>query len=274
MSIQLRLMVSNFLQFFVWGAWFVTLSTYLGRGLNFAGSDIGAAYSTMPWGAIVAPFLVSFLPLIVLHTSAAGFSALQSSGFILRSSTPAFLADGTSWRLALEAVLLLAGWLYLLMRAHQLKGGFFAGSYGWAILLGGILGSVMWANVWFVIWPNQKVVIASATQVAQGGQAIPEAAALGQRAGFASRTNTLFSIPMLFYMGAASHLSLFSSVTRGQKVTMAILCAAITLAVEANALYGTSGPTKKPLSTIKGTIHAGFILAVVFYLLFETVMRG
>jgi uncharacterized membrane protein len=132
----------------------------------------------------------------------------------------------------------------------------------------------MWANVWFVIWPNQKVVIASATQVAQGGQAIPEAAALGQRAGFASRTNTLFSIPMLFYMGAASHLSLFGSVTRGQKVTMAVLCAAITLAVELNALCGTSGPTKKPLSTIKGTIHAGFILAAVFYLLFETVMRG
>ena len=65
--------------------------------------------------AIVAPFLVSFLPLIVLHASAAGFSALQSSGFILRSSTPAFLADGSSWKLALEAVLLLAGWLYLPM---------------------------------------------------------------------------------------------------------------------------------------------------------------
>ena len=48
-------------------------------------------------------------------------------------------------------VTFLAGWLYLLIRAHQLKGGFFAGSYGWAILLGGILGSVMWANVWFVI---------------------------------------------------------------------------------------------------------------------------
>jgi nucleoside transporter len=50
-----------FLQFFVWGAWFVTLSTYLGRGLNFAGSDIGGAYSTMPWGAIVAPFLVGMI---------------------------------------------------------------------------------------------------------------------------------------------------------------------------------------------------------------------
>src|SRR5256885_3574512 len=50
-----------FLQFFIWGAWFVTLSTYLGRGLGFAGSDIGDAYSTMPWGAIVAPFLVGMI---------------------------------------------------------------------------------------------------------------------------------------------------------------------------------------------------------------------
>ena len=151
---------------------------------------------------------------------------------------------------------------------------FFSNSYGWAIFLGATLGSFMWANVWFVIWPNQKVVIASATQVAQGGQALPDAAALGQRAGFASRTNTVFSIPMLFYMGAASHFTLFGKVWRYQKVTMAILCAVIIIAVELNALCGTTGPTKKPLATIKGTLWAGFILAAIFYLLFEIVMTG
>ena len=66
---------------------------------------------------------------------------------------------------------------------------------------------LMWANVWFVIWPAQQVVIASANEVAAGGEADP-AAARGARAGLASRTNTLFSIPMLFFMGAASHLTL------------------------------------------------------------------
>ena len=60
-SVRVRLSAMMFLQFFVWGAWFVTLSTYLGRGLNFAGTDIGGAYSTMPWGAIVAPFLVGMI---------------------------------------------------------------------------------------------------------------------------------------------------------------------------------------------------------------------
>jgi nucleoside transporter len=60
-SVRVRLSTMMFLQFFVWGAWFVTLSTYLGQGLRFAGTDIGRAYSTMPWGAIVAPFLVGMI---------------------------------------------------------------------------------------------------------------------------------------------------------------------------------------------------------------------
>jgi nucleoside transporter len=60
-SVRARLAAMMFLQFFVWGAWFVTLSTYLGQGLGFAGSDIGSAYATMPWGAIVAPFVVGMI---------------------------------------------------------------------------------------------------------------------------------------------------------------------------------------------------------------------
>jgi hypothetical protein len=65
--------------------------------------------------AIAAPFLISFLPLILLRASAAGFSALQSSGFILRSSMPVFLSEGTSWRIGLETGLVILGWLYLPM---------------------------------------------------------------------------------------------------------------------------------------------------------------
>ena len=45
---------------------------------------------------------------------------------------------------------------------------FAATSYGWKIFFGGMLGTVMWANVWFVIWPGQQVVMASA---AAGGRA-------------------------------------------------------------------------------------------------------
>ena len=64
----------------------------------------------------------------------------------------------------------------------------------------------MFLNVWLVIWPNQQIVIASANQAAQGGQPLPAAAGAGRRAGLTSRTNTVLSIPMLFFMGAAMHI--------------------------------------------------------------------
>jgi uncharacterized membrane protein len=166
----------------------------------------------------------------------------------------------------------ITGWLIILHRGGQMGlQPFFASSWGWAIFIGGILGSLMWFNVWFVIWPAQQVVIASATQVSKGGQAIPEAAARGQRAGFASRTNTLLSIPMLFFMGAASHWAFFAPTARSAKVTMIVIFAIILAIVEWNAMVGTTGPGKKMLSTVKGTLWGGFILAVIFWLVLKIV---
>ncbi|HEY8493754.1 MAG TPA: urate hydroxylase PuuD [Myxococcota bacterium] len=157
----------------------------------------------------------------------------------------------------------LSGWTIVLWRLHQGVG--LGDPYMNRILTGGLLGTLMWANVWFVIWPAQKVVIASAEQVAAGGQAIPEAAARGQRAGLASRTNTLFSIPMLFFMGAASHLSTF--LTGTNDAIYWILALIVILAIEVNALVGSGLPTHKPLSTVSGTIHAGIALTLVLYLI-------
>jgi len=160
------------------------------------------------------------------------------------------------------------GLIYLHKLAQGGIEGFYATSYGWTITVGGTLGTIMFLNVWLVIWPNQKVVIASATQVAQGGQALPEAAACGRRAGLTSRTNTLFSIPMLFYMGAASHLTLFGEAGAGAIAGLLVIGGIIIAAIEANALIGSQGPTKKPLDTVAGTLWSGFILAAVFHLLF------
>ncbi|MFQ5904291.1 MAG: antitermination protein NusG, partial [Candidatus Binatia bacterium] len=123
-------------------------------------------------------------------------------------------------------------------------------------------------NVWLVIWPKQKVVIASATQVAQGGQAIPEAAACARRAALASRTNTLFSIPMLFYMGAASHYTIVGETSPASLAWWAVVGGVIIAAVELNCLIGSQGATKKPLDSVSGTLWAGFILTAVLYLLF------
>src|SRR5262249_13614572 len=175
----------------------------------------------------------------------------------------------------------ITGWLYILHKmfapvAASGFGGireFFATSYGWKIFFGGMLGSTMWFNVWFIIWPAQQVVMASATPVKGGGQTIPEAAARGQRGGFASRTNTLLSIPMLFFMGAAMHLNMEAPTTRGAKIAALILLAVVIAAAEYNALVGTTGAGKKMLSTLKGTFWGGFVLTAILYFILVAVLR-
>jgi uncharacterized membrane protein len=166
----------------------------------------------------------------------------------------------------------ITGWLIVFTKLHE--GVPLGSGYMTRILTGGLMGSVMWANVWFVIWPAQQVVIANAERVAGGGQADPTAAARGGRAGMASRTNTAFSIPMLFFMAAASH---FASLTAkldtggGALGVYWLLALALIAAVEVNALIGPGAGTQKPLTTVRGTIHLGFGLALVLYL-FQSVL--
>jgi uncharacterized membrane protein len=154
----------------------------------------------------------------------------------------------------------LSGLLILLIKLGHF-GQPLSGGYMTRILTGALMGTLMWANVWFVIWPAQKVVIASAEAVAGGGQADPSAAGRGAVAGMASRTNTLFSIPMLFFMGAATHLP---SITGEGGVALYWIATLIVVGlVEANGLIGPGAATQKPLTTVRGTIHSGLGLAVV-----------
>jgi len=163
----------------------------------------------------------------------------------------------------------LAGILIYMHKLAEVGGSvFYDSSYGMTITIGGTMGTLMFLNVWLVIWPKQKVVIASAVQVAQGGQAIPEAAGCARRAALASRTNTLFSIPMLFFMGAAGHYSSIVSMTSGFRSLFWIVSLVIIAVVELNCLVGTQGATKKPLDSVSGTIWSGFILTAVLYLCF------
>jgi uncharacterized membrane protein len=138
--------------------------------------------------------------------------------------------------------------------------------YMTTILTGGLMGTLMWANVWFVIWPAQQIVIANANAVAGGGDPNPAAAGNAARAGLASRTNTLLSIPMLFFMAAASHFpSLTKDLSMGQgNLSVYWIVALVVIAIaEAGALFGPGLPTQKPLATVKGTIHMGVVVTVI-----------
>ena len=59
-NISIRLGIMMFFQFFVWGTWYVTMGTYLSK-IGFDGLHIGAAYSTVNWGAIVSPFIIGMI---------------------------------------------------------------------------------------------------------------------------------------------------------------------------------------------------------------------
>jgi uncharacterized membrane protein len=161
----------------------------------------------------------------------------------------------------------LTGWIYFL-HWYLGKVGFAAGPGAWAILLGGLIGTVMWGNVWFVIWPKQRIVIQNAIDTAGGKPANPVAAAAGARAGLASRTNTALSIPMLFFMGAASHFPPLGLPQVG--IVFWIIALLILALIEVNALMGTPGKgASQPLATVSGTLWSGFILTAVYYILFQ-----
>lgn len=159
----------------------------------------------------------------------------------------------------------ITGLFMLSLRGHQLASAQaldLNSSYWINILSGAIMGILMFLNVWLVIWPKQQIVIANAKQTASGGAAIPEAAAAAARAGVASRTNTLFSIPMLFFMLSAMHLPYAAG--EGSHVgAYWALFLLIVGGIEANALIGKSGP----MTTIKGVVTCGFILTAVFVVL-------
>lgn len=160
------------------------------------------------------------------------------------------------------------GLLYLGAKGHRDGFGIFGTSWGISILTGATIGLIMASNVWFIIWPNQKVVIESTTLVAQGKAALPNAAAAAAAAGLASRTNTLFSFPMLLCMGMASHLPIQVSPNANLTI-LALVIAVILGAIEFNAIKGKTGP----ITTIKGVIHCGLGLALVIYGVIEVLTK-
>jgi nucleoside transporter len=60
-QLKLKLSIFNFLQYFIWGAWYVSMGTYLANALKFGGQEIGAAYGAFAIGSMISPFIVGLI---------------------------------------------------------------------------------------------------------------------------------------------------------------------------------------------------------------------
>jgi len=196
------------------------------------------------------------------------------------------LASRALWWFRWAAVAtLVTGIMILLFQKAGDKAQLFSGDYmkstpGISIFTGVLLAVTMFLNVWLVIWPNQKKVIANARNVQAGGDADPTAAAAGRKALLASRMNAIFSLPMLFFMVGTSHFlgGFFKPFPdgsdRGIYWAIAIV---IWLVLELSAL-GVIGGTKPGginaiFDTHKAAIVTGFVLVVVYYVLFYVMFK-
>ncbi len=142
------------------------------------------------------------------------------------------------------------------------------------------MGIAMFLNVWLVIWPQQQVVIGNARNLLAGGEANPNAAAAARAGAMASRQNTIFSFPVLFFMVGAGHFFLlppnFNAYIGTGKTVMYLLIGLVVLAVlELNALGKISGRGNTGLNVIyethKNAMYAGFGIIVVIYILAEII---
>lgn len=151
------------------------------------------------------------------------------------------LAPSALWWFRWGAMFTFLTGLYLL---HTISATLSFNEY---IIVGALLGTFMFLNVWLVIWPAQQIAL---------GMKEGDGPAAGAKALLASRTNTLFSGPMAYFMLASAHQgqSPVEGLTTGLWVALALV-----VLLEVNALMGKQGP----MASVKGVIHCSLALTAV-----------
>jgi uncharacterized membrane protein len=184
------------------------------------------------------------------------FNFVQGGYF--KSASPEALADAKAklapsalWWFRWGAMFTFVTGVYLLYYVGKIN------AFNDYIAIGALMGTLMFLNVWIIIWPNQKVAL---------GMVEGDAPAAGAKALLASRTNVLFSAPMLFGMLAGPHFvgQGYGTGAGGTDLWIAI---AIIALLQVNGMIGKQGP----LTTVKGVIHASLgltaVLVAVLYFL-------
>ena len=153
------------------------------------------------------------------------------------------------------------------------------GEWTWALLpidiiVASAMATLMFLNVWLIIWPNQSIVIKSNQSVLDGGDADPDAAGAAGKALLASRTNTLLSGPMLFLMMTSAHFVMGPAGNPHShggapehvhtSYTSLIVCLIIVALIELNGIWGRTGPL---LTKVPAVIGSSVVLTVVLALL-------
>jgi len=184
------------------------------------------------------------------------FNFVQGGYF--KSASPEALADAKAklapsalWWFRWGAMFTFVTGVYLLYYVGKIN------AFNDYIAIGALMGTLMFLNVWIIIWPNQKIAL---------GMIEGDAPAAGAKALLASRTNVLFSAPMLFGMLAGPHFvgQGYGTGAGGTDLWIAI---AIIALLQINGMIGKQGP----LTTVKGVIHASLgltaVLVAVLYFL-------
>jgi uncharacterized membrane protein len=240
----------------------VVLAVGIGRALGIAGSRWIHLLAGITWIGLLYYFNFVQTP---------SFATFEAGP---RTEAVRKLVPRALWWFRMSAALTFLTGVLILGFQDQFKGDYFKTFPGMSIFAGILIATVMMLNVWLVIWPNQRVVIANAERTAAGQEADPAAAPAARKAALASRTNTLFSISVMWFMIGTSHwvaiVGRFGVVPGGGKrAVWYIVVVVLTAVFEANALgllggY-TPGPTRKFLDDHRQTIVAGATLWAVYF---------
>ena len=183
---------------------------------------LGRALWYFRWGAVITVLVgLTYYAMYILKTDVNNANALGRGNinvwyvlfiwilypivlfaieFLLIKKVPAVIKDGRVF--AVVMFVLVAVFTYGLVAfftsAFELNGEVYASNKAYSIGIGGAYGIVMMLNVWGIIWPNNKRILAATAGT--GPAAPPE---LARQAFIASRTNTWLSLPMLLFMGTS-----------------------------------------------------------------------
>lgn len=180
------------LWWFRWGAVVTWLSGFLYLGYFVTSGKEVSENSGLSMLVFLLIWCVAFVVLAGVYRASVAGGALK---------------DGRAVALVVVVVVLLAAWAM----ASSVR-GWGASNRATAIMIGGGIGTIMFLNVWMIIWPLQKKILAATRATAETGAAAPaDQPKWARRSFLASRTNAWLSIPMLFFMGAASHFPIFGT---------------------------------------------------------------